>query len=434
MNAILIDYDKVIDPKKHHRLIKKLPNPPKLSSSEKSTNYKRGMLLIVPKSQYDKLSSLPLGNKRVNYIDEPEFTQSIKHCYYTLYNKERNLCQLNFDCGGVENLSAILAEMSNDLGNVVVWVCLPMEINKSGDVLSNCLDVLIEKGFDHPYITDESPFKVKIPHSLALVYNHKKRSDNRRILLETLYVLQQYKQKGCSVHCRFDSTAIKFLKKASDMGHTKNGDNTVSQKEISGELKVIDVIEGNDDTIFVIGVDKKSITHGVEEEVTVTSTRYNFHSHPREAYVRHSVEKAWPSLTDYLGYLKLGKNTIFHVVATLEGLYIMSFSSYWVNKLDKLSKGFIEQKYDIDHKERYNPFQYVNHVNNIKYKGHPIYILKFLPWGSASSIFSVSYSKDGLNCIADENASSIHSELNNESGSERESLSEESNSQAVMKQ
>ena len=402
MDAVLINYDKIIDHTLHSNLLEVIGSLP-----PKSTKYLRGVILIISKEQLGKLSLLPLGQKRVNYISDPQFVQSIKSYYYVLYSEKRNLCQLNFNCGGVEDLQTILQVLKNAINSkVVIWISLTTK-----EKFVNCLDVLVQHGFDHPYITDNTPFGLKIPHSLALVHNHKTRSNKRRVMLEILYVLQQYKQKGCSVYCRFDTNAIKFLKKASDMGYTKNGNGHTTQKEITGQLKVVDVMKGDGKTVFVIGIDRNSIEHGVEEEVTVSPTRYNFHSHPREAYVRHSVEKAWPSSTDYLGYLKLGKNTIFHTVATMEGLYVMSFNTIWVNNLGKIDKKFVEEKYDIDHKEKYTPFEYVRKVNKIMYKGQPIYVIKFLPWGSAASIFSVNYSKDDMNCIADDNMSSVRNDI-----------------------
>lgn len=402
MDAILINYDTIINKDIHSGLLKVINSPP-----SKSSDYLRGVILIISKDQFSKLSLLPIGEQRVNYINDEQFIQSIKSHYYVLYNKPRNLCQLIFNCGGAQDLNTILRVLKDGIGdNIVIWISLKIESK-----FVNCLDVLVHYGFDHPYITDTTPFKQNIPHSLALVYNHKTRTNSTRIMLEVLYVLQQYKQEGCSVYVQFDTSSIKFLKKASDMGHTKNGNGKITQKEITGQIKVVNVVKNDNKTVFVIGVDRNSIEHGVEEEVTVSPTRYNFHSHPRDAYVKYSVEKAWPSSTDYLGYLQLGRNTIFHTVATIEGLYIMSFSPYWVNNLMKIDKKFVSSTYNINHKENYTPFQYVEKVNKILYKKHPIYIIKFLPWGSASSIFSVNYSKDGMNCVADDNISSVRRDI-----------------------
>jgi len=73
--------------------------------------------------------------------------------------------------------------------------------------------------------------------------------------------------------------------------------------------------------------------------------------------------------------------------------------------LKDVSTKFVDDHYDIDHNEKMNPFEYVVRVNKIKYKGNPIFIVKFLPWNNASkTIFSISYRKEGMTCLAVENS------------------------------
>ena len=79
-----------------------------------------------------------------------------------------------------------------------------------------------------------------------------------------------------------------------------------------------------------------SLISGIEEEVDAVLNRYNFHTHPREAYIRNNVVKGWPSAQDYLGFIDLDGNTIFHSVITLEGVYINGIGSiqYNTSKID----------------------------------------------------------------------------------------------------
>jgi hypothetical protein len=220
-------------------------------------------------------------------------------------------------------------------------------------------------------------------------------------LNKVLYAIEQYKNNGqsCYLFAKLSPRAIGFLKEAPKIGISVEGN---SQKELTGELYVKDVIHENGKFIYIIDIDKNSIESGSQENVDVSATRYNFHSHPHEAYVRHSVEKAWPSVTDYLGYYKLGNNTIFHCVATLEGVYVLSFSPHWGSKLKKVSGKFIDKNFEIDHKEPYTPEEYVQKVNGILYKGHPIFEVKYFPWQNVDSVFKVFYAQTGSSCLPSE--------------------------------
>lgn len=285
--------------------------------------------------------------------------------------------------------------------NASLWVYIPLKTENFMEQIQR----FIEAGFSMPYIGATTPSGKKIPHSVCLVRKRGSKSNVKREILNVMYIIEQYKkgQDTCSMFARFSPNAISFLRKTSNMGHTKNGDGLTTQKELGGQLHVENIEQRGNKYVFVIGVDKNNVDSGEEEEVMVSPTRYNFHSHPKEAYVKHGVRYGWPSITDYLGYLKLGNNTIFHCVATLEGLYILSFGSYWVDRLNDVSKNFIKKNYDIDKKEVITPFEYVKKVSMIQYKNHPLFLVKFLPWtGASGTIFGVTYKKDGIRCEPNE--------------------------------
>jgi hypothetical protein len=325
----------------------------------------------VPKFKKGKIGVIVIGNNH----------------YFVLYNDRK--CVIKITCKS-KDIREIVKILVNKFGNkMVYWVSVSLK----QDNCIVCITNFIENGFTNVYITDKTPFGKKIEHSIALERIGKTKNKEDRELLNALYVLQQYKKKDCSVYTRFSSHALSFLKNC-----CTNGTN---QKELGGALYIENIEnDGGDKYVYVIGVDEDNIKTGNEESVDILPTRYNFHSHPRDAYIRHSVKNAWPSSTDYNGYYNLGNKTIFHCVTTLEGIYIISFGTYWVNNLKDISKKYIEDNYDIEHKEKYTPQEYVKKVNNLKYKGHSIYNVKFFDWNNSKTIFSVTYKKDGLNCFA----------------------------------
>lgn len=376
MPAILIDYKKISDT---------APPPPK------STKDFKPRLLVI--------------TEHIN-IDDPRFADHITGYHYVMYNEKKGICLLNSDIFPdiKDCLNALFSGLDKD---VVLWISIELE---QSDFISS-IRKLASSGFNSPYMTNMSPLRVNIHPSIAMVRQNTptEQYDEMSTLNKVLHAIEQYKDgnKSCSLSAKISKRAVSFLRKTSKIGFSDDG----SQKELTGELYVSNVKKSKKKFIYIIDVNESSVESGNDEDVDVSATRYNFHSHPQQAYIRHSVDKAWPSLTDYLGYLQLGINTIFHCVATLEGIYIMSFGSYWGNKLKKVSKKFIEDKYDIDHKEKYTPEQYVKKVNKILYKKYPIYNLQFFPWDKAGKVFNISYAKIGLSCIATEKGSQIYKKI-----------------------
>jgi hypothetical protein len=344
---------------------------------------------------------------------------------YTLYvitgssiiaiNDSLKLCVI--DENAYKNIDLILETLKNsNYRDYNIWT--GVELNK--DDFINIIQAYVRVGFDQPYITNISPLKYTITPTLAIINEHKP-TNQTTVLNKILHALETYKDKGCSLHARFSKRAVKFLSVMSHsiMQNDKNKKSyfrwtkgSPSQKELTGELDVTSVKKSNGKFVYIIDVNEHSVESGGEEDVDVSQTRYNFHSHPEQAYIRHSVHKAWPSITDYLGYFKLGNATIFHTVVSIEGMYIMSFGPHWGNNLKQVNKKFIEDNYHIDHKENYTPDEYAKKVNSILYKGYPIFNLQFIPWSKARKVFKVSFAKIGLACIPTQKTLDIYNTVN----------------------
>ena len=154
--------------------------------------------------------------------------------------------------------------------------------------------------------------------------------------------------------------------------------------------------------IFELSPDPKSVKIGDEEEVDAVWSRYNFHTHPKKAYENHGVVRGWPSSQDFVGFLELDNETIFHTVVTLEGIYIISLSSEWKGKLKDINKKYISKHYDIDHESQITFDQYIDKINAKKYKGSQLFDVIFLTWKKASETFPVYFAKTKDKCLATE--------------------------------
>jgi hypothetical protein len=97
-------------------------------------------------------------------------------------------------------------------------------------------------------------------------------------------------------------------------------------------------------------------------------------------------------------------NTILHIVATLEGFYVISLHSECPEnkEMNKKMVSFILKKYALGYTKgkSQTPESYIKYVNNIKYEGHPIFLVQYINWSNSQSFFIVPYYRTGVNCFA----------------------------------
>lgn len=376
MSAILVDYKKIIGEnlKKKYPISKNIPN----------TN--AGLVLLTTPAGVEMLKKAPLGEARVKMLEKIPVT----NFYFVIYFSDQNTCLVHSECS--DDIEKILPALFSGFPRKTK---LQVQIKLNSKNFLKILKNFSKVGFRFPYLQKQNNLVLTRYNTPTEKYN------STHILTKISYILEQHKNNKdhCTINVRLSEQALRFLRKASKIGITVDNNGKKSQKELTGELVVSAVKKEQGKIIYIIGLDEGSVQSGEEENVDVAGTRYNFHSHPEEAYVRHSVDKAWPSVTDYLGYLQLGNNTIFHCVAALEGIYVLSFSPYWVNRLSEVSRKFIDKNYHIDHKAKYTPKEYIEKVNKILYRNHPIYLVKFFEWKNAGKVFSVSYKQLGGTCI-----------------------------------
>jgi hypothetical protein len=391
MDSILIDYTNIVmsDMK---NLIIKLEFVPK-------TKYYLGLIIIIPSYQKKILERKKIGKDRVQYINDIEFVNSITNFFFVIYDKNKKICEIRPKIGVEQEFTNIISTIYSGIpSDTTIWIGF-----NTDDKLY--IQSMVKEGFAHPYICKKSPLGYNFKNfGLCLFRDNNKNTifDKESITNEIKYVIKQYnnnQSNNCCLYLKFTTNTIKKLKKLTNEGHSKNKNGTTTQKELGGSLSVFKISKINNKIVYIVKINK--ITPGTEEEVTIKPSRYNFHSHPKEAYVRHSVQNGWPSYHDYQGFLKL-KQTIFHCVSTIEGMYIISLNKNWKTKTSKIDNYFIKKWYNIDHEEKISPKQYITIVNKIKYKNKkfPLFNVQYIPWSKGSEIITISYNKIGYSCLA----------------------------------
>jgi hypothetical protein len=367
----------------------KIPFPPS------ARGFVPGVLVFTANEVTGTLKSLPAGEKRIKYFTSKEFQNNVEKYAAVMYNMKRGIMVLDENVASREYIGPLLEYLQGELPTkTVIWISVPIEKMKSmGDIY----------GFKDPYKTTINPLYSDIPLSIAMTRINIEpvlEYDNHTKIEEI--IKNNSTANGCIMRARLTKNAMEQLKNLC-YSH---------EKELTGELYVKDV---DKHLVYVIDILDGSISSGDHEEVDVQAVRFNFHSHPHSAYVKHSVNNAWPSATDFIGMTTLGTDTIFHIVTTKEGIYVISFAENSSRILDKITSEFVEKNLNIDLDEKLTPEQVIKMVNNVKLDGKQIFQLQFLPWNRATEPFEIKYAQTNMGdkgvCISSQSGMDKHKKI-----------------------
>lgn len=348
-----------------------------------------GIIFLIPKKQYDLLYTLKTKNDKISYITSDYFLDSIYGSYFIIYCEKKKICELREHVTNPNHLNDIVKSLIFYLPkDITIW---------AGVVPTKKSNVYIKSGFDNPHICNKSILGHKF-RSSGIAFSKPNHED--KIVDEmTVHNKLQYalKEQGdlCNIYARFTKSAISYLQHI-------NRPKGYKEKELSGALTVRKVVKHDNKIIFELSPDPSSLKTGDNEEVDAVWSRYNFHTHPKSAYENHGVETGWPSSQDYVGFLSLDNETIFHTVVTLEGIYIISLSPEWDGNLDDIDTDYIINHYHIDHNTDISFDDYVKIINDKKYEGVQLFEVKYLPWNKSHYIFPVYFAKTNDKCLATE--------------------------------
>jgi hypothetical protein len=119
---------------------------------------------------------------------------------------------------------------------------------------------------------------------------------------------------------------------------------------------------------------------------------FTYHTHPQDEYRRINVTAAWPSDDDISTVFDIitESSGVLHVLAGLEGLYFMSISPTWANRLDEIkkNKSKLSKIYQIPYpvkntkEEIVTPHEYITEVN----KRNAPFEIQFRLWTDVSPV------------------------------------------------
>jgi hypothetical protein len=381
MPGLLIDR-KVLVKHKINKLLDIAGNPPKTKDDV-------GIIFLIPQKQYKTLLELSDVNDKITYISSKSFIDKVTGSYFIIYNEKRKICEIRGYVGDQEHLNSILKSINVYMPrDITVWAGV-VPIDKSEHYIS--------AGFDNPHIADHSPLQHSfIGKGVAFSKkNSNQNSPNANSVRNKLRHASTQTGDVCNIYARFTHNALIYLQ---DLNESKQSN------EQAGSFVVSNVVKEGSKLVFELSPDPGNTKDGKSETVDAVWSRYNFHTHPKKAYENHGVTRGWPSSQDFVGFLQLDNHTVFHTVVTLEGIYIISISPEWHGDVRKVDKKFVLNHYDIDHKTKIDFKKYTDIINIKKYKGSQLFVVKYLPWDSATDSFPVYYATTGGKCLASEEA------------------------------
>ena len=227
--------------------------------------------------------------------------------------------------------------------------------------LEQYCDQLFKDGFKDPVITTQMKGTTFKQPKLVFTYDGKPATDLQlykhmiKISMKNVLRNVNINQKSCDIQLQFTDHAIDYLFNQTRHIKQYNFGGVSEQREISGQFKLVST--ANDNSVFQLDVDEASVRKGDKESASYVESFGTFHTHPYDAYDKYNVCIAWPSAVDYLSFLYMYGICYsgFHVVSTLEGIYLMSLKRYSpparVLKRFKKNKDNLEYNHGEDYPE-----------------------------------------------------------------------------------
>lgn len=333
-------------------------------------------------------------NTIIHYKEGDDVIESFKKTKNLPYTVKDLILIGNFKNGYNQKLLKNYIAISTD-GNTV-----QLFINRSDCVdriLESALNTLIE---EYPYDTDikaiidlsKKDFN-KTVHTLCkfgfsspginkseklLILSRKnipgKKSKNfQQNIKKVVYMLENFvhnnTKNSCELTVKLSRDAIDTLHSLVNQSFFMKNDDQI-QREFSGVFQISNVNNTDGKLEVLLEIDTEKISSGAEDEVDGFEYPFTFHTHPRNTYDIQEVKYAWPSIDDIktVMHIIFKSNGLVHVLASKEGLYIISVGERWIDRIKNLPDNSNLSHYKIpypmkDEGEPLTPEEYVYKIN-----------------------------------------------------------------------
>lgn len=372
------------------------------SNVEHDEKYMLGAIIVIPKTIKNKIEQISTNVDRIFFLNSEETVNNILFCSYLLYNRKEKICVIvTYDEKFLEVI--VNAIETGFTGDTIVWIFAPIYEN------AEKYDIFIRCGFDNPHLVTKSPLGKIFDKRMMCMTRKNSIFERYGNIYNFSYVVKN--SGDCSMKIRFSRDAIDYLKKLPNVGFEFNNSGVLTQRELSGKFKLKNMGE-----YFLVDIDEEYIESGSETGVQNMTNRYNFHTHPRHTYSIYNVKYGFPSMQDYLSFF-IGVRefgAIFHVVTAIEGIYIISMNSDYIdplfNNFENTYK-FIEKNYGPCRETNDTIEKYIFSINNIKCESKRIFNVVFFDWKNTIGDVEIYYVKSDETCLADDESFNVYKKL-----------------------
>lgn len=286
-------------------------------------------------------------------------------------------------------LYSILNKIVNDFPIDYVIKC---NINITSNEFSEIIDIISKYSFDSPGINQNAKIVVLSKTNIPPCKNH----SNYIIIKKTIYMIENFirnieKSNYCGVKIILSKNCIDVLKSLSHKSFYQKEKEQV-QYEFTGHLDIESVKNENNNLLITLNINENNITSGGEDNVDGVDKPFTFHTHPKKTYDIQKVIYAWPSIEDLeTVYNLITKSSgVMHLIAALEGVYIISIDKEWKN-IDKTNDGDLFYHYQIPYPEKnektpLTPDEYIYKLN--KNKNLPLEV-QYFSWNNLENLINI---------------------------------------------
>lgn len=417
MSIILFDYDYLLS--KNINLLKNLNE--KIFQDD---NNKRGLIIILPKDIVNKMKYL-IQENREDFINN-EMKNNIQEIIPFTYspNKKEISIPLKNSKLFYNNVNDILKSIyENFPHNYKI---------KLESTLNNPRNLELCKNFSYPILSglnDNIYFFVKNDMNKPFNYETNKYLFNKVKLDYNILKQTGLSSIPCHLYLNFDEKTINNLKLNANKIFEK--EKKFDGLEISDKFKIKNISNNNDGKLITLEMHSLNPNIGNGDSVDVVFSKYTYHTHPKKTYEKFKVKLAWPSWQDFESFFILFKNgvTIFHLISTLEGAYILTINPKIIDYISNLSdskvKRIVKKYYDINYPsydKKYlkqnkstpkTPEEFIDLVNNLKIKLKdvtlpPLFNVNFYPWNKFTEDVMIP-----INYLSGANQTCSYSDLQN---------------------
>ena len=338
------------------------------------------------------------------------------------------------------------SDISFDKSNIKLWLGIRLDNIQ----FSKLAYLYTTKGFNDPLITsknmngNELPFKiVELTKKLySYVTNEDKVFINYAKTMDLYYQAKKSFEKNnlyaCKLRFQFDKSAILNLRLFpyfGDKGITNVFQENL-QREYSGVFHIFNARIENESVIYKLSLETLAENKGIkyisgqQENVLLPEGDRTFHTHPIVNYIKYQVLIGTPSGLDFISFYRnfyKYKNTQFHAVISIEGIYLISLSeNTLLNTTDltpHLDDAHLEKmsvNYEYPSTERYFDWKMEGEFDESVIPGaiqkyllwfqkqnknyNDLFDVQFIPWKKLQkdTIFEVYYPKLNGHCYCED--------------------------------